>query len=61
MNGKLPDGWEEKTLDQISENLDSKRVPITKNKRKSGIYPYYGASGIVDYVDGYIFLNDYVP
>ncbi|MCR4322142.1 MAG: restriction endonuclease subunit S [Candidatus Brocadiaceae bacterium] len=51
-------GWEEKTLDQISENLDSKRVPITKNKRKSGIYPYYGASGIVDYVDGYIFDED---
>jgi type I restriction enzyme, S subunit len=52
------DGWEEKTLDQISENLDSKRVPITKNKRKSGIYQYYGASGIVDYVDGYIFDED---
>ena len=51
-------GWEEKTLDQISENLDSKRIPITKNVRNSGTYPYYGASGIVDYVDGYIFDGD---
>lgn len=42
--------WETKTLDKISENFDSKRVPITKNKRKSGNIPYYGASGIVDYV-----------
>lgn len=47
--------WETKTLNQISENLDSKRVPITKNKRKRGEVPYYGASGIVDYVAGYLF------
>jgi type I restriction enzyme S subunit len=51
-------GWEEKTLDQISENLDSKRVPITKNIRSSGSIPYYGASGIVDYVKEYLFDED---
>lgn len=51
-------GWEIKTLNQISTNLDSKRVPITKSERKSGVYPYYGASGIVDYVDDYIFDED---
>ena len=39
----------------ISTNLDSKRVPVTKNVRTSGEYPYYGASGIVDYVGDYIF------
>ncbi len=50
--------WETKTLNQISENLDSKRVPITKGKRKSGKVPYYGASGIVDYVADYIFNED---
>jgi len=49
--------WEKKKLNQISENLDSKRIPITKNKRNSGNIPYYGASGIVDYVADYIF-ND---
>lgn len=37
----------------ISDNLDNKRKPIAKNKRVSGNTPYYGASGIVDYVEGY--------
>ena len=49
------EGWEEKTLGEVCENLDSKRIPITKSKRKSGNIPYYGASGIVDYVADYIF------
>jgi len=52
------EGWVEKTVDQISTNLDSKRIPITKSDRKSGEYPYYGASGIVDYVADYIFDGD---
>ena len=51
-------GWVETTLDKISTNLDSKRIPITKNVRTSGEYPYYGASGIVDYVADYIFDGD---
>jgi type I restriction enzyme S subunit len=52
------EGWEEKTLPDISENLDSVRKPVTKGKRTAGIYPYYGASGIVDYVDDYLFDED---
>jgi len=47
-----------KTIDKISINLDSKRIPITKGDRKTGVYPYYGASGIVDYVADYIFDGD---
>ena len=43
------------TLDKISENLDSKRKPITSSDRVEGKIPYYGASGIVDYVKDYIF------
>jgi type I restriction enzyme S subunit len=39
---------------------DTKRKPITKSKRISGIYPYYGASGITDYVEGYVFDGLYV-
>jgi len=50
--------WETKTLNEISENLDSKRVPITKNVRNEGSIPYYGASGIVDYVADYLFDED---
>ncbi|WP_298752788.1 restriction endonuclease subunit S [uncultured Arcobacter sp.] len=52
------DGWEEKKLNQISLNLDNKRIPITKSKRTEGKIPYYGASGIVDYVEDYIFDED---
>jgi len=31
------------------------RKPITKSDRKAGKYPYYGATGILDHVEGYIF------
>ena len=48
-------GWIETTVNKLAANLDSKRVPITKSDRKSGNYPYYGASGIVDHVADYIF------
>ena len=41
--------------DIYKENFDSKRVPITKNERKQGPYPYYGATGIIDYVEDYLF------
>ncbi|MFA6789949.1 MAG: restriction endonuclease subunit S, partial [Arcobacteraceae bacterium] len=47
--------WEEKTLKELAENLDNKRVPITSNVRSKGDIPYYGASGIVDFVNDYIF------
>lgn len=50
--------WPSRTVDQISRNLDSRRVPITKSDRKPGEIPYYGASGIVDYVADYIFDGD---
>ena len=53
-----PKGWTRQRFDQICENLDSRRVPITSTERKAGNYPYYGASGIVDYVEGYIFDED---
>lgn len=53
------EGWEEKTLPDVSDNLDNLRKPVTKNKREKGIYPYYGASGIVDYVSNYL-INDTV-
>lgn len=52
------DGWEEKKIEEVSENLDYRRKPITKGNRESGVYPYYGASGIVDYVKDYIYDED---
>lgn len=50
--------WKVKTFPEIAKNLNSKRVPITENQRTKGEVPYYGASGIVDYVEGHIFDED---
>lgn len=48
------------SLPMISENCDRKRKPIKGSKREKGIYPYYGASGIVDYVKDYILDGEYL-
>lgn len=53
-------GYAYLTLDKISENCDCKRKPITKGKRNASRYPYYGVSGIVDYVSDYISDGDYL-
>lgn len=45
----------ERFLGDICDILDSKRKPVTKRDRVSGKYPYYGASGILDFVNEYIF------
>jgi type I restriction enzyme, S subunit len=47
--------WQTKTLGKLCDILDSQRMPITKRDRTAGEYPYYGATGIVDYVNGFIF------
>ena len=53
-------GYAYVTLEDISENCDSQRKPVTKGNRNAGKYPYYGASGIVDYVDDFIYDGDYL-
>ena len=47
-------------LEDCCEILDSQRVPITGSDRTSGDYPYYGANGIQDYVDDFIFDDELV-
>ena len=49
-----------KKLGEVAENLDYLRKPVTSGNRVAGDYPYYGASGIVDYVDNYIFDGDFL-
>ena len=49
-----------KSLRELAENCDNKRKPITSGNRTKGEIPYYGASGIVDYVKDYIFEGDYL-
>jgi type I restriction enzyme M protein len=47
--------WPMVELGAVIEILDNKRKPITKSDRKSGPFPYYGATGILDYVHEYLF------
>ncbi|MCF8590159.1 restriction endonuclease subunit S [Gordonia liuliyuniae] len=48
------------TLGDLARNLDSRRKPVTREARVPGEIPYYGASGVVDYVSEYIFEGDYL-
>lgn len=57
---EFADDWEQRKLDDVVEFLDTIRKPLEGAKRVSGPYPYYGASGIVDYVDGYLFDEELV-
>ena len=47
--------WPSVPLEELCEILDSKRKPVTKSVRTKGSVPYYGATGILDYVEDYIF------
>ncbi len=60
--GEIPKGWRSTTLSGIAQLFDNKRIPLNSRERgsKKGIYPYYGASGIVDYLNEYIFDGEYV-
>lgn len=48
-------GWQVKALGDICEVQNNRRRPITSKDRLLGPYPYYGASGVVDFVNDYIF------
>jgi len=48
-------GWKIAALGDLCDILDNKRKPITKRDRKPGQYPYYGATGIQDFVEGFLF------
>jgi type I restriction enzyme S subunit len=52
--------WKTVPLSALVENLDSRRVPVKRGDRQAGKYPYYGASGIVDWVDGYLFEGEHL-
>ena len=58
--GKFNNKWKKNKLDKVVDFFDNQRIPIDSGERKAGPYPYYGASGIIDYVDGYIFNGEYV-
>lgn len=55
-----PDGVEYVKLGDVASNLDRLRKPVTAKDRIPGPYPYYGANGIQDWVDDYLFEGDFV-
>jgi type I restriction enzyme S subunit len=58
----MRDNWKEYLLEDVVECLDGRRIPLKKEDREKlkGSYPYYGASGIIDYVNDYIFDEDLI-
>ncbi|MFN4285618.1 MAG: restriction endonuclease subunit S [Lacibacter sp.] len=54
--------WKEYKLEDLAEFHNQKRIPLSSMERsqRKGIFPYYGASGIIDYIDDYIFDGEYV-
>ncbi|NOQ32358.1 MAG: N-6 DNA methylase [Helicobacteraceae bacterium] len=52
---KIESKWELVKLGTKIELFDNKRIPLSQKDRNEGDYPYYGATGIIDYVDNYIF------
>ena len=62
MGDGMTDSWTETTLGEVIELYDHKRIPLSTKQRsqRQGKYPYYGASGIIDYIDDYIFDRGYL-
>ena len=60
--GKIPEWWEVASLGTVIEIHDRKRIPLNKHQRaqRQGPYPYYGAAGIMDYVNDFLFDGVYV-
>ena len=58
---EIPQEWSDCKLKDFINLFDSKRVPLSSKDRgeRQGVYPYYGATGIMDYVNDYIFDGDY--
>lgn len=52
--------WTTSELADLTINFDGKRKPVKESDRRPGPYPYYGASGVVDHVDGFLFDGDYL-
>ena len=68
MDNQLPEGWETTLLENVTIILDSMRIPINNEERKrriegkddSELYPYYGATGEVGKIDGYLFDEELI-
>ena len=61
---EVKEDWGEIAFGELIELHDSKRIPLSQlqrdEKRVGELYPYYGASGIIDYINAHIFEGDYL-
>lgn len=55
-----PSDWKTNKIIEVADIFDNLRIPVTKNQRKPGNTPYYGANGIQDYVSGYTHDGEFV-
>ena len=62
LDKEIPEGWGVRTLDGICQILNKKRKPISGVDREEiqGDYPYYGAMGVVDYINDFVFDGTYL-
>lgn len=61
-DGVMPSDWHIGTVSEIIEFYDSKRIPLSSRERANlaKVYPYYGATSVMDYVDRYLFDGIYL-
>ncbi|MCT7834644.1 restriction endonuclease subunit S [Lactobacillus iners] len=61
-NGEMPPDWHLGEVSEIIELHDSKRIPLSSRERATlaKLYPYYGATSVMDYVDRYLFDGIYL-
>ena len=61
-DGTMPSNWRIGTVSEIIEFHDSKRIPLSGAQRAKmdKVYPYYGATSLMDYVDNYLFDGIYL-
>ena len=59
---KLPATWAFTMIGRVTDNFDGMRVPVKADDRaaRPGHYPYYGASGVIDTIDDYLFDGEYL-
>lgn len=54
----MPESWEWTTIEDVTVNRDSERIPLSlavRKKQQNKIYDYYGAAGVIDKVENYLF------
>ncbi|MBR4594980.1 MAG: restriction endonuclease subunit S, partial [Bacteroidaceae bacterium] len=55
---EIPESWEWVTIEDVTVNRDAERIPVSlsvRKKQQNKVYDYYGAAGVIDKVENYIF------